>query len=79
MKAVLLVQLGTPDKPEKADVKRYLKEFLNDPRVIDFPTLKRTILVNGIIIPARLNNSTEILYLCYSKNKYDTIKNSRQN
>ena len=60
MKAALLVQLGTPDKPEKADVKRYLKEFLNDPRVIDFPALKRTILVNGIIIQARLSNSTEI-------------------
>jgi ferrochelatase len=60
MKAVLLVQLGTPDKPEKSDVKRYLKEFLNDPRVIDYPTLKRTLLVNGIIIPNRLNNSTAI-------------------
>ncbi len=60
MKAVLLVQLGTPDKPEKADVKRYLKEFLNDPRVIDYPAFKRTLLVNGIIIPARLNNSTTI-------------------
>ncbi|MFM7023521.1 MAG: ferrochelatase [Flavobacteriales bacterium] len=60
MKAVLLIQLGTPDAPEKPAVKKYLKEFLSDPRVIDYPTLKRTLLVNGIIIPARLNNSTEI-------------------
>lgn len=60
MKALLLVNLGTPDSPDKKAVKKYLREFLNDPRVIDFPTLKRTLLVNGIIIPARAGNSTEI-------------------
>lgn len=60
MKAVLLINLGTPDSPTKPAVKKYLKEFLNDPRVIDFPTLKRTLLVNGIIIPARAGNSTTI-------------------
>lgn len=60
MKALLLVNLGTPDAPTKPAVKKYLKEFLNDPRVIDFPTLKRTLLVNGIIIPSRAGNSTEI-------------------
>ncbi len=60
MKAILLIQLGTPDAPEKADVKRYLKEFLNDGRVIDYPPFKRSLLVNGIIIPSRLNNSTAI-------------------
>ncbi len=60
MKAILLIQLGTPDAPEKSDVKRYLKEFLNDPRVIDYPAFKRSLLVNGIIIPTRLNNSTAI-------------------
>ncbi|RFC55500.1 ferrochelatase [Brumimicrobium aurantiacum] len=57
---VLLIQLGTPDSPSKKDVKIYLKEFLNDPRVIDYPKLKRKLLVNGIIIPFRVKNSTEI-------------------
>jgi ferrochelatase len=60
MKALLLVNLGTPDSPDKKAVKKYLREFLNDGRVIDFPTLKRTLLVNGIIIPTRASSSTEI-------------------
>lgn len=57
---VLLIQLGTPDQPTKSDVRTYLKEFLNDPRVIDYPWLKRKALVNGIIIPFRVKNSTKI-------------------
>lgn len=60
MKALLLINLGTPDAPDKKSVKKYLKEFLNDPRVIDFPTLKRSLLVNGIIVPFRVKGSTEI-------------------
>ncbi|MFT6746498.1 MAG: ferrochelatase [Glaciecola sp.] len=60
MKALLLVNLGTPDSPDKKAVKKYLREFLNDERVIDYPKLKRTLLVNGIIIPARAGNSTAI-------------------
>jgi len=60
MKALLLVNLGTPDSPDKKAVKKYLREFLNDGRVIDYPKLKRSLLVNGIIIPARAGNSTAI-------------------
>src|SRR5690606_32737659 len=40
--------------------KRYLKEFLNDPRVIDLPTVKRKLLVNGIIVPFRAPKSAKI-------------------
>ncbi len=57
---VLLVQLGTPDSPAKKDVRPYLTEFLNDRRVIDFSWLKRTILVNCIIVPFRTKNSSKI-------------------
>lgn len=57
-KALLLINVGTPDKPEKPQVKKYLKEFLNDPLVIDLPWLWRNILVNGIIIPFRVKKST---------------------
>ena len=57
---VLLVNLGTPDAPTKPAVRKYLRQFLNDPRVIDIPTIARTILVNGIIIPFRVKNSTNI-------------------
>ena len=57
---VLLLQLGTPDSPSTSDVRRYLSEFLNDPRVIDLPYLARKLLVNGIIVPFRAPKSAKI-------------------
>ena len=58
--AVLLINLGTPDSPSIKDVGKYLFEFLNDPRVIDIPAIARFLLVNLIIIPFRVSNSTKI-------------------
>lgn len=52
-KGVLLVNLGSPDSPEPADVKTYLGEFLMDERVIDVPLWARNILVKGIILNTR--------------------------
>ena len=57
---VLLIQLGTPDSPKTNDVRRYLFEFLNDPRVIDLPFLLRMFLVNLIIVPFRAPKSAKI-------------------
>lgn len=57
---VLLVQLGTPDSPATGDVRRYLSEFLNDPRVIDLPWLSRKLLVNGVIVPFRAPKSAKV-------------------
>ncbi len=56
---ILLLNLGTPDSPKVEDVKRYLKQFLNDPDVIDIPWLPRKILVNGVIVPKRAPFSAE--------------------
>ena len=58
--AVLLIQLGTPDSPKTSDVRRYLSEFLNDPRVIDLPWFARKLLVNGAIVPFRAPKSAKI-------------------
>ena len=58
--AVLLVNLGTPDSPSVADVRSYLRQFLNDPRVVDLPWLVRKILVNLIIVPFRAPKSAKI-------------------
>lgn len=52
-KAVLLLNLGTPDDCRPRAVRRYLKEFLSDPRVIDLPAPARWLLVNAIIVPFR--------------------------
>jgi len=57
---VLLVNLGTPDSPSVSDVRSYLSQFLNDPRVIDIPWLLRKILVNGIIVPFRAPKSAKV-------------------
>ncbi len=58
-RAVLLLNLGSPDSTSVPDVKRYLREFLGDGRVIDKPdsAFLRRLLVNGIIIPSRAKNS----------------------
>jgi ferrochelatase len=56
-RGVLLIQLGTPDAPRPREVRRYLREFLSDPRVIDLPWLPRKLLVEGVILPTRPRRS----------------------
>lgn len=50
---VLLVNTGTPASTSTADVRRYLRQFLSDPRVIDLPPLARFLLLELIILPFR--------------------------
>lgn len=57
---VLLINLGTPDSPSVRDVRSYLSQFLNDPRVIDIGWLARKILVNLIIVPFRAPRSAKV-------------------
>jgi len=59
-KGILLVNLGTPDSPATKDVRRYLDEFLMDPRVIDVGVALRTFLVKGIIVPFRSPKSAKL-------------------
>ena len=58
-KGVLMVNLGSPDSTDPKDVKRYLDEFLMDPRVIDVPRWARILLVRGIILNTRPKKSAE--------------------
>ncbi len=51
------MNLGSPDSTEVKDVTRYLKQFLMDERVIDYPYLLRSLLVKGLIVPARAPKS----------------------
>src|SRR3954462_13047161 len=59
-KGVLLVNLGTPDSPSTADVRKYLNEFLMDGRVIDINPVSRALLVKGIIVPFRSPKSAKL-------------------
>jgi protoporphyrin/coproporphyrin ferrochelatase len=58
-RAVLLVNLGSPASPSVPDVRRYLDEFLMDPRVIDMPWPMRAALVRGSILRSRPAKSAE--------------------
>ncbi len=54
---ILLINLGTPAHPNTPAVRRYLQQFLMDPRVIDIPWLLRFLLVYGVIGPLRSKKS----------------------
>jgi len=56
---VLLINLGTPDAPEARAVRRYLAEFLSDPRVIEIPKLAWKPILHGIILRTRPRKSAE--------------------
>ncbi len=55
--AVLLINLGTPAAPTAAAVRRYLKEFLSDPRVVEIPRAVWWLILNGIILNIRPRRS----------------------
>jgi protoporphyrin/coproporphyrin ferrochelatase len=55
--AVVLVNLGTPDAPTAPAVRRYLKEFLSDPRVVEIPRAVWWFILNLIILPLRSSKS----------------------
>ena len=57
--AVLLINLGTPDAPTAPAVRRYLKEFLSDPRVVEIPRPIWWLILNGIILRVRPRRSAE--------------------
>lgn len=65
---VLLVNLGTPDSPKVPDVRKYLREFLSDPRVVDYPAALRWPLVNLIIAPFRAPKSAKEYVKLWTEN-----------
>jgi ferrochelatase len=65
---VLVVNLGTPDAPERGAVYRYLKQFLLDPRVIDINPIARNLLVRGIIAPFRSGKSAKAYQEVWTEN-----------
>jgi ferrochelatase len=56
---VLLINLGTPDAPEARAVRRYLAEFLSDPRVIEIPKLAWKPILHAIVLRTRPKKSAE--------------------
>ena len=56
---ILMVNLGTPDAPDRASVRRYLKEFLWDPRVVEGSRIAWWLVLNLIILNTRPSRSAE--------------------
>ena len=56
---VLLINLGTPDAPEVRAVRRYLAEFLSDPRVVEIPAIAWKPILHGFILRTRPRRSAE--------------------
>jgi ferrochelatase len=56
---VLLINLGTPDAPHARAVRRYLAEFLSDPRVVEIPSIAWKPLLYGVILRTRPRRSAE--------------------
>src|SRR2546421_4769959 len=66
-KAVLLVNLGSPDSPSVGDVRRYLREFLMDPHVLDVNWLARYCIVHFTILPSRPKKTAEAYEKIWTK------------
>jgi protoporphyrin/coproporphyrin ferrochelatase len=75
-KGILLINLGTPDHPNTPSVRRYLQEFLIDPRVIDIPWLLRFLLVYGVIGPLRSKKSAAAYQAIWTESGSPLLVNS---
>ena len=66
---LLLLNLGTPDAPTTGAVRRYLREFLGDPRVLDINPVGRALLLNLIILPTRPAKSAHAYRAIWDKDR----------
>ena len=75
---VLLVNLGSPDSPSVPDVRRYLREFLMDGRVLDAPWPVRFGVVNFAILPTRPKESAHAYQSIWTKEGSPLVVTSRK-
>ncbi len=75
---VLLANLGTPDEPTTPAVKRYLKQFLSDPRVIDLPKWKWQFILNFMVLPKRAPRVAEAYKSIWTEAGSPLLSISRQ-
>ena len=77
-KGVLLVNLGSPDSPSVPAVRRYLREFLMDGRVLDAPWPVRFGVVHGCILPFRPKQSAEAYEKVWTSEGSPLVATSRR-
>lgn len=76
-KGLLIINLGTPDDPNSAAVRKYLGEFLCDKRVIDLPVVLRYLLVYGLILPLRPKQTAKAYQAIWTKEGSPLLIHSR--
>ncbi len=76
-RGILLVNLGSPDSPREPDVRRYLREFLGDERVLDLPQPWRWLLLEGVILRTRPKHSAEAYRSIWTAEGSPLIRTSR--
>lgn len=75
---ILLINLGTPDNPKRSSVRRYLKQFLSDPRVIELPSILRWLLLTCIILPFRTAKTAHAYAAVWLQNGSPLLVNSQK-
>ncbi len=65
---LLLLNLGTPDSPSVPDVRRYLAEFLSDPRIVEIPALAWQLVLHGVILRTRPKKSAKAYQSVWDEN-----------
>jgi ferrochelatase len=73
---LLLINLGTPDSPDTSAVRRYLREFLADERVITLPAPLRYLLLYGVILPFRPKKSAKAYQAIWTKKGSPLLSNT---
>jgi ferrochelatase len=76
--AIVLVNLGTPDAPTASKVRRYLKQFLSDPRVVEVPRAIWWWILHGIILPFRSGKSAQKYSLIWGKEGSPLLVHTRK-
>lgn len=75
---VLLVGLGTPDDPSPAAVRRYLAEFLGDPRVVEIPRIFWWPILHGLLLPIRGRRSAAAYQRIWTEKGSPLLSNTRE-
>jgi ferrochelatase len=77
-KSVLLVNLGSPERPDTGSIRRYLKTFLSDPRVMDMPSIIRWLVLHIFILPFRPRAIREKYERIWNEDGFLLIRNSKK-
>lgn len=74
---ILLTNLGTPDEPTPRALKRYLREFLSDPRVVEIPRLLWMLILHGVILRVRPKKSAKLYETIWTDEGSPLLVNSK--